>query len=394
MNALALLLLAPLAQAHPQDRLELEHGDTIVFLGDSITHAGYYVEPMEAMLWSIYPELELQFFNAGVSGDIAAQAAERLDAEVLAQEPDVVFVLLGMNDAGYAPHDPERLETYQSGLDGIVARVQGESEAQVVVLSPTFYDPAPVSARGDEPVEGYRYTLRYYTEAARDVARARSCLFVDVNKAMWAATRAMRETEPEFTLCPDGIHPDERGGLVVADAVLAAVLPEVEPQVLRLTAEPSTQLTLRRRPVAVLSEGVNAVATRIRFHERWSAYVVDPSGLPEGTWRVTVGGGSPVLVQGGEQAVAAPVEVGVFAAEAEALRQLNDLRRLTIWRDLRDEVWGVKAEPDPAKRAARYAQLHTSSLRLSWVRVRELERQVQELLGETEVELKVERAER
>jgi len=122
--------------------------------------------------------------------------------------------------------------------------------------------------------------------------------------------------------------------------------------------------------------------------------VVDPSGLPEGTWRVTVGGGTPSLVQGGEEAAAAPVEVGVFAAEAAALRQLNDLRRLTIWRDVRDEVWGVKAEPDPAKRAARYARLHTESLRLSWVRVRELERQIGELLGETEVEVRVERAER
>jgi len=392
MKALALLLLAPLVAA--QDRLRLERGDTIVFLGDSITHAGYYVEPMEAMLWSIYPELELEFFNAGVSGDVAAQAAERLDAEVLAQDPDVVFVLLGMNDAGYAPHDAGRLEAYHAGLDGIVARVLAEAEAEVVVLSPTYYDAVPVAAKGEAPVEDYQHTLRHYTDTAREVAKAHGCLYVDVNKAMWAATRAMRETDPAFTLCPDGIHPDERGGLVVADAVLVAVLPEVEPQLLRLTTAASTKLALRRRPVAVQSEAVDALAATINFHERWSAYVVDPSALPEGTWRVAVGDGAPVLVQGGEEAAAAPVEVGVFAAEAAALRHLNDLRRLAIWRDLRDEVWGVKAEPDAAKRAARYARLHTETLKLSWVRVRELERQIRELLGETEIEVTVERVER
>ena len=103
VSLLALALLAPLAPA--QKRPELERGDRVVFLGDSITHAGHYVEPIESMLWCTFPELELEFFNAGVSGDVAAQAAERLDAEVICHDPDLVFVLLGMNDAGYVPFE-------------------------------------------------------------------------------------------------------------------------------------------------------------------------------------------------------------------------------------------------------------------------------------------------
>lgn len=393
---LSLAVLYPLASAAPaQERLELERGDRLVFLGDSITHAGFYVEPIESMLWCLHPELELEFFNAGVSGDVAAQAAERLEAEVIAQDPAVVFVLLGMNDAGYAPLDEAGLLRYRAGLDGIVRRLKQETDADVVVLSPTYYDPAPLQKRGDQPVAGYNDTLLRYGATGREVAREHGCTFVDVNKPMARATKLMRGSDPDFTMVPDGVHPDEIGGLVIADAVLQSVLGEVETQRLVVPVpggdEQVFRMTLTRRPVAVIQEAVLPVAEAIRFPERWLAYALDPSNLPEGRWEVTVGDGPAVELMGGESAEGAGVEVGVLAAKARKVRELNDRRRRLLWSDIRHEVWQIKSEPDPQERRARYARIHTETLALAWVKILELERQIRELLQPLEVEVRVRR---
>jgi hypothetical protein len=53
-------------------------GDTFVFLGDSITAQGLYTQYLETYFYTRYPHLRLKFHNAGVSGDTAADALERL----------------------------------------------------------------------------------------------------------------------------------------------------------------------------------------------------------------------------------------------------------------------------------------------------------------------------
>ncbi len=388
MKTLALLLLLAPAAVAADEPLRLEAHDRIVFLGDSITHAGFYVEPIETMLWSFFPDLELEFFNAGVSGDVAAQAAERLDAEVLEQDPDVVLVLLGMNDAGYVAFDPARLERYREGMNEIVTRLVHETEAEVVLLSPTFYDPVAAA----NPAPDYNATLVRYGEVCRELARENGCRFIDLNRPMQRATDLMRAQDPKFSLTHDGVHPDAGGGLVIADAVLQGLLVEVDPEVLEL--RPGTQpVRLTRFPVALLPESVEPLAKAIRFPERWSAYVLDPSALPEGQWRVTIGGGEPVEVVGGHEAEATPIAVDALEERARELRRLNQRRRQVIATDIRDAVQLVKSEPNSQTRSERYARMHTETLKLAWIKVRELEKRIRELLEPVDVEIVVERAE-
>jgi hypothetical protein len=53
-------------------------GDTICFLGDSITHGGQYHEFLQLFYATRYPELNLSFHNCGISGDNAAGMIDRL----------------------------------------------------------------------------------------------------------------------------------------------------------------------------------------------------------------------------------------------------------------------------------------------------------------------------
>ena len=56
----------------PVTSLDLQNGDTLVFLGDSITHQVLYTQYVEDYYYTRYPNRRIRFHNAGVSGGIGA----------------------------------------------------------------------------------------------------------------------------------------------------------------------------------------------------------------------------------------------------------------------------------------------------------------------------------
>ncbi|MEQ9069919.1 MAG: GDSL-type esterase/lipase family protein, partial [Gimesia chilikensis] len=82
----------------PLSKMELQTGDSIVFLGDSITHQCLYTQYVEDFFYTRYPKMRLKFHNAGVGGAKAWDALARFDRDVAAYHPKYVTVLLGMND--------------------------------------------------------------------------------------------------------------------------------------------------------------------------------------------------------------------------------------------------------------------------------------------------------
>ena len=111
---LALVARLPAAEsAPPPAKVTPAAGDTIVFLGDSITAQCLYTQYLENYFYTRYPHLRLNFHNAGVSGDTAADALARFDRDVAAYKPKYVTVLLGMNDGAAKVFDPALFDTYQ-----------------------------------------------------------------------------------------------------------------------------------------------------------------------------------------------------------------------------------------------------------------------------------------
>ena len=52
----------------PLAKLDLKSGDSIVFLGDSITHQCLYTQYVEDYFYTRFPEMRLKFHNSGVGG--------------------------------------------------------------------------------------------------------------------------------------------------------------------------------------------------------------------------------------------------------------------------------------------------------------------------------------
>ena len=130
-----------------------EKSVTIVCLGDSVTEGCFndyvngegrvatefqrtcaYAEKLKEILALLYPTVQINVINSGLSGTTARISASRLNNEVLSFSPDLVVVSYGLNDSEYGT---EGLETYGQCLAGIFERVKA-SGAEVIFLTQNY----------------------------------------------------------------------------------------------------------------------------------------------------------------------------------------------------------------------------------------------------------------
>lgn len=210
--------------AKPLAKLELQDGDSIVFLGDSITHQRLYTQYVEDYFYTRMPHLRLKLHNAGVGGARAWDALARFDQDVAAYKPKYVTILLGMNDGTYQPFNQAIFDTYQQDMTKLLDRLK-EINAQAIPMTPTMFD-----ARADRAKENnkrdpnsqalYNSVLTYYGTWLREVAVERGLGFVDMWGPLNNITLEQRKTEPAFTLIKDAVHPEQNGQVVMATAII------------------------------------------------------------------------------------------------------------------------------------------------------------------------------
>lgn len=84
-----------------------------------------YVEMIAASLLNRYPERNYRIYNRGIGGGRLQGLSDRWDEEVLAVKPDIISILIGVNDApvdGSLPDFVQWENTYRSLLDRALAR--------------------------------------------------------------------------------------------------------------------------------------------------------------------------------------------------------------------------------------------------------------------------------
>ncbi len=131
MRFLALLfaILLPLSATRAEEFLPKV--TRIVFLGDSITYAGEYVDQFELFLRATFPERRFEVLDLGLPSETVSGLSEeghaggkfprpdlheRLDRVLAKTKPDLVFACYGMNDGIYLPPDNERSEKFATGM--------------------------------------------------------------------------------------------------------------------------------------------------------------------------------------------------------------------------------------------------------------------------------------
>jgi lysophospholipase L1-like esterase len=266
---LALLALAPgLPAAQPEF---LPGARRVVFLGDSITHGGQYIDYLEAYAVSRFPERRLEFLNLGLPSETLSGLSEpghaggafpRPDlherlARVLAQtNPDLVVACYGMNDGIYYPFDEERFQKFQDGLRRLRAQAAAAG-AKLLHITPPPFDPVPLQgktlpagrAEYPQPYEGYNEVLDRYS-AWLLAQRAHGWEVVDAHGPMSRHLAERRRHDPAYRLADDGVHINAAGHWLITRQVLRhlgapAEVAELEDASAMLAAHPKGAELLR-----------------------------------------------------------------------------------------------------------------------------------------------------
>ncbi len=245
----ALLLLASMllaahphtaAAATPEPRLP-SNARRILFLGDSITYGGEYVEFFETWVRTAQPESHAEILNVGLPSETASGLSEaghaggsfprpdvheRLDRVLAKIKPDLVLVCYGMNDGIYFPYDDTRAGRFHNGIQRVHDKIVA-SGARVIHVTSAPFDPQPLAGRTlpagrdayPQPFDGYDGVLARYAEWLVG-RRTDGWEVIDLHGPMRRFLDERRRTEAKFTLAGDGVHPTSQGHWLMAREIL------------------------------------------------------------------------------------------------------------------------------------------------------------------------------
>ncbi len=243
---------------------KVELKGTVLFLGDSITHAGHFVSDLEAVFAAKGTDPMPEFINLGLPSETCTGLSEpdhpwprpnvheRIDRALSKVKPDLVFACYGMNDGIYHPFDESRFAAYQKGIDKIIEKVHA-SGAKLILMTPPPFDPEPLRAKGKllpAGAEKYAWFEIYENYDIEVMAKYAEWILqqhdrvegvVDLRSPILKYTEDKRKADPAFTLSNDGVHANAEGHGVMAKAILSALredpaqLDRLDPKALALT---------------------------------------------------------------------------------------------------------------------------------------------------------------
>ena len=243
--------LSPIyAKDAAQSGIPVKSGQTIAFLGDSITAngarpGGYCQRVLEGLKKE---GVEASGIFAGVSGNKSNDMLERLDKDVISKKPQWMTLSCGVNDVwhfklrlGKRTFKGVSLEDYKKNITAIIDKAQA-ANIKVMVLTSTMI--------GEDPARELNQNLKPYNEFLRTIAKEKHCLLADLNTDMQEALKKIPDVEgrtvmfgePQNSgkvknkLTSDGCHPNALGNIMMARGILKAFgvpeakLPAIKPE--------------------------------------------------------------------------------------------------------------------------------------------------------------------
>ena len=253
----------------------LKDGDCVVFYGDSITEQKLYTSDVEEFVLTRFPRWKVSFVHSGVGGDKVSGGRAgpidlRLERDLLAYQPTVVTIMLGMNDGYTRPNNPAILATFADGYRHIVEVIQSKAPGvRLLLIKPSPYDDVTrsVSFPG-----GYNSVLQSFGEFIGDLAHEKRLQTADLNTPVVAALTKAKDLDASLstTLIPDRVHPGTGVHWVMAEAILKTW---DAPAVV-------TSVTLDATKLQIAVEALNSRITRLRRDKNSLTWTQDDEALP------------------------------------------------------------------------------------------------------------------
>jgi lysophospholipase L1-like esterase len=198
----------------------------MVALGESTTAGGWSTSPdrcwvpLLAALINDFQSQPMDYTNAGIGANVISTrspcypysgkpaASERLDKHVIAEDPDLLIISYGLNDArGGTP-----LPLFCTELVSLVRRVRQQIHPLIVLLGPYYM--TDFSAGGEGWSHADLALFKRFNEGIAGVATEEECLYVDLLAAYG---------ETDWMIHYDGVHANDLGHRIVANQIFKAL---------------------------------------------------------------------------------------------------------------------------------------------------------------------------
>jgi lysophospholipase L1-like esterase len=223
-------LLCLCCSSWAQQALPFFHtNDVIVFQGDSITDGGRqrtgsdynhimgqdYAYILAAQVGLEYPDRNLTFLNRGIGSEQIVNLAARWQTDVLDLKPNVLSILIGVNDTLMTGDKSESVEQYESTYDVLLAKTIETLPGIKIILGEPFLLPVGrhKESYGSEMIEikkrqvvVHRLGIKFHLPVVRlQDTFDQACVGTPADHWSW-----------------DGVHPTYAGHALIAQEWLKA----------------------------------------------------------------------------------------------------------------------------------------------------------------------------
>ncbi|WP_439564211.1 SGNH/GDSL hydrolase family protein [Microcella sp.] len=200
-------------------------GLTLHFTGDSVTDCGRRTDPDRHLgdgyvrLLSERPDLAGDHVvNTGINGNRVRELTDRWQRDVLATPPDLLSVLVGINDTWrrYDSDDPTSVDEYVEGYARLIDQARAAGVRAIVLCEPFVL---PIS---DEQ-RAWRDDLNPKIEAVHTLARELGAVLLETDRALTALAAEVGAA----AVAADGVHPTVLGHRAIANLWWDATRPVI-----------------------------------------------------------------------------------------------------------------------------------------------------------------------
>jgi len=193
---------------------------TILFQGDSVTDCGRdrndpaslgdgYPARVADVCRALCPDSGTAFVNRGVAGDRVRDVLARYETDILRVKPDVLSVLIGINDVWrrYDSGDPTSPHAFERDYRALLTRVKRDMPGASIVLM----EPFALYALPDR--RAWREDLDPKIQVVRALAEEFADVLIPLDGLL---ARYVAEGLPTAAVAADGVHPTDAGHGIIA----------------------------------------------------------------------------------------------------------------------------------------------------------------------------------
>ena len=196
----------------------------VIFFGDSITQMGVnkggYISLAKQIIAQkgISDQYDLQ--GAGIGGNKVYDLYLRMDEDVIAKNPDIVVIWVGVNDVWHKASfgtgtDPDKFEKFYVA---IIKKLQSKN-IKVILTTP-----AAIGERNDNSNQ-QDGDLNFYSNIIRKIATNNNCDLIDLRKLFIDYNLKNNPENKELgILTIDRVHLNDTGNKLVAEAMVKAII--------------------------------------------------------------------------------------------------------------------------------------------------------------------------